>query len=71
MQKSYYSPTELSELWGVSQNTLRKWRWEGKGPQFVKLGARVAYRAVDIDSYSEQNLHSSTTVAMEVDHASL
>ncbi len=71
MQKKYYSPKELSELWGVSENTLRKWRWEGKGPKFVKLGARVAYRAVDIDTYSEQNLHSSTTLAMEEDHASL
>ena len=61
MTKKYYSPTELSELWGVSQNTLRKWRWEGKGPCFVKLGARVVYRSTDIEAFSDQNVHSSTT----------
>lgn len=58
---TYLTPIQLSELWGVSEATLRKWRWEGKGPKFVKLGAKVVYRLVDIEAYSEANVFSSTT----------
>lgn len=71
MQKIYYSPKELAELWGISENTLRKWRWEGKGPRFVKLGARVAYRKADIEHYSQSNLHESTTTIGAADHHAL
>lgn len=64
--KVYYTPSELAELWNVSENTLRKWRWEGKGPRFVKLGAKVVYRHTDIEAYSEQNVFASTTDCGEV-----
>jgi len=59
----YLTPEQLSEMWGISSNTLRKWRWEGKGPKFVKLGARVVYRLAEVEAYAEENLFSSTTEA--------
>jgi predicted DNA-binding transcriptional regulator AlpA len=60
-KETYLSAEELATLWGVSNNTLRKWRWEGKGPRFTKLGARVVYRQSDIDAFAESNVFSSTT----------
>ena len=64
--KQFLSTEELSQLWNVSTNTLRKWRWEGKGPRFVKLGQRVVYRHADIEAYAENNLFASTTEAGQV-----
>lgn len=57
----YYTQEELAQLWGMSWATLRKWRCEGKGPPFVKLGSRVVYRETDIHKYAEQNIRRSTS----------
>lgn len=57
----YLLPNELAHVWGMSVNTLRKWRWEGKGPRFVKLGRKVVYRRADIESYTEAQIRISTS----------
>jgi predicted DNA-binding transcriptional regulator AlpA len=31
--------------------TLRKWRAQKRGPQFLKIGTLVRYRPVDIDAW--------------------
>jgi predicted DNA-binding transcriptional regulator AlpA len=33
---------------GLARQTLSRWRSERKGPRYVKLGSRVAYRAGDL-----------------------
>ena len=57
----YLLPNQLASYWGVSINTLRKWRWEGKGPCFVKLGRKVVYRRADIDAFANAQLRTSTS----------
>lgn len=52
---------EVADLWKMSWTTLRKWRWEGKGPKFIKLGSRVLYRECDLRAYVEANVNQSTT----------
>ena len=32
---------QLAALWQMSPRTLEQWRWLGKGPRFLKIGARV------------------------------
>ena len=32
-------------------STLAHWRSEGRGPRFVKLGAKVAYRGSDLNEW--------------------
>ena len=32
-------------------STLAHWRSEGRGPAFIKLGARVAYRGSDLNQW--------------------
>ena len=32
-------------------STLAHWRSEGRGPAFIKLGSRVAYRGSDLNSW--------------------
>lgn len=42
------SPGELARRWGVSPRTLERWRSEGRGPAYLKLVGRIAYRGEDI-----------------------
>jgi len=39
MEKKYYSETELSQILGISRNTLRTWRKRRTGPIYLKIGA--------------------------------
>jgi predicted DNA-binding transcriptional regulator AlpA len=40
---------EVSEKLQVSLACLRRWRLQGEGPQYVKMGPMVRYRPKDID----------------------
>ena len=45
----------------VSERTLQRWRLEGAGPKFLKLGRMVRYRKSDLDSWSDAQLRASTS----------
>ncbi|NRB20482.1 MAG: DNA-binding protein [Rhodobacteraceae bacterium] len=40
---------QLADRWQISPRTLEQWRWLGKGPKFLKIGARVLYRDEDVE----------------------
>ena len=42
---------EVAESCSISVLTLRKWRSQKRGPQYVKIGALVRYRPDDVDSW--------------------
>ena len=48
---------ELAERWRISVRTLQRWRGEGSGPAFLRLGRRVAYRLSDIESFEAAHAH--------------
>jgi len=48
-------------LGGIAIPTLARWRVEGRGPRFVKLGSRVFYDRADLDRWLEANTRSSTS----------
>ena len=50
----------LADLWLVSPRTLEQWRWQGKGPRYLKIGGRVVYRQQDIEAFEAANLHANT-----------
>lgn len=45
----------------LTQSTLRKWRWLGRGPSFIKIGAAVRYDPDDIRRFITHNIHQSGT----------
>jgi len=47
-------------LGGLSVRTLERWRIEGRGPRFVRVGRRVMYRAEDLAAFVEAGLRVST-----------
>jgi excisionase family DNA binding protein len=52
---------DAAELLGVSVRTLQKWRLQGNGPQFVKLGHAVRYDVKDLEAYIERARRRSTS----------
>ena len=46
---------------GVAAKTLENWRTMGRGPRYLKAGARVIYRPVDLDEWAEARIVSSTS----------
>ena len=47
----HLNQVELARRWSLSHRTLERWRWEGRGPQYLKIGGRIVYRLSDIEAY--------------------
>lgn len=45
------TPADLAGRWQVPARTLGQWRYEGRGPVYVKIGGAVRYRLTDIEAY--------------------
>lgn len=58
---SHLTETDLSIRWGMSPKTLQRWRMEGLGPTYLKLGKRVVYSMQAILEYEGRILHISTS----------
>lgn len=54
---------------GVSPNTLKLWRHQGKGPPFIKFGTSkqsgVGYDTADIDAWKAARKFGSTSAYSE------
>jgi excisionase family DNA binding protein len=49
MSEYLLSPDEVSEQLQVPIETLRRWRYERRGPTFVRVGKAIRYRQSDVD----------------------
>ena len=45
---------EAAVFLGVKPQTLINWRFERKGPDYIKMGRRVVYRLSDLKKYQEK-----------------
>jgi len=52
---------EAARRLGVSLSGLRKWRNDGTGPRFVRLGRLIRYRAPDLESWLSDRIVSRDT----------
>jgi len=50
----------LCKFWSITPETLRKWRTNGYGPVYIKIGGRVLYRPEDIREFERQNRYRSS-----------
>jgi len=65
-QRIAIDENELSQRWGLSVKTLRRWRQEKLGPVFCKMGARVTYLISEIEAYERRvSRHSTFTAAYQ------
>lgn len=50
-ERAYLTSKELADRWRLSDQTLANWRYAGKGPPFIRVGARVLYPAEGIHAF--------------------
>ena len=64
MSSQTLNPSQLAQRWEISEKTLERWRKEGTGPVFIKLGALVRYRVIDIEAFESRGLRRDTATAL-------
>lgn len=52
---------EAARRLGLKVSTLRRWRWEGRGPTFYRIGAAVRYDPRDLAAFIEAGRRASTS----------
>lgn len=60
MRNELLTATEVGARWGVSPNTLANWRSVGRGPRFLKLGAKVRYEQSEVERFESEQRRTST-----------
>jgi hypothetical protein len=53
---------QLAQRLGVSQRTLEGWRYRGKGPAYLRLEGRIAYRVIDVERFEFECLRTAHRV---------
>ncbi len=61
----HINEVELSERVCLSVRTLQRWRWQGLGPRYLKLGGRVVYRLADVEAWEEAQLRGGSTKSIK------
>ena len=49
---------DVARRWGVSPRTLERWRWERKGPPYLKIGHHIVYRLEDIEAFESRHMQA-------------
>ena len=52
-EKRFINESQVSGITGLSVQTLRNWRFLGKGIPYVKAGRSVRYKYQDVISYMD------------------
>jgi len=52
-ERAYLTSKELADRWRLSDQTLANWRHAGKGPPYIRVGARVLYPAEGIQAFEK------------------
>ena len=60
MTPSLINEHEASKRLGIRPSTLRRWRWSGTGPDFLKIGGAVRYTEAGIDAFLNAAVRIST-----------
>lgn len=60
MSTIYMSSHQLAQRWCMSPKTLERWRWEGNGPQHLKVGGKVLYPIADVVAFEQEGLRQAT-----------
>lgn len=59
------SPEELAASIKMSKKTLAKWRCNGRGPRYVRLGHAVRYRPQDVTEWLEAKVSQNSAEAAD------
>ncbi|MBQ7949697.1 MAG: helix-turn-helix domain-containing protein [Alphaproteobacteria bacterium] len=64
-RKRFLTESELASYWDVSVKTLQRWRTQGTGPIYTKLGGKTKYSKRAIFEYERQRRFISSSERYE------
>ena len=50
-----FTDVEAAEILSHKVQTLRNWRFNGKGPAYLKMGRSIRYTEKDLETFMEEN----------------
>jgi len=53
---------EVATVLQCTKSALRRWRREGRGPRYVRVGRLIRYRQPDLELFIEKNAVSQNPV---------
>ena len=56
----YYRPSDAALGVIASRGTLATWRWQGRGPRYIKFGHRVLYLGADLNQWLDAHVVEPT-----------
>lgn len=59
MDITHLNQQDVARRWRISPRTLERWRWQGAGPRFLKIGGRVVYRLQDVEAFEAEKLREA------------
>ena len=62
----HLTQSDLANRWNKSVHTIERYRTEGSGPIYLKIGGKVMYRIKDIEKFEEERLFSNPKVTVSV-----
>ncbi|MDE2259876.1 MAG: helix-turn-helix domain-containing protein [Betaproteobacteria bacterium] len=62
--RDFVTPRELADRWHISEKTLERWRMQGTGPVFLKLGGRVLYRIEQVEAHERNRSRTCTSKSL-------
>jgi predicted site-specific integrase-resolvase len=51
---SFLTPDQVAERYQISPDSLKEWRYKGRGPKFLRIGKRVRYREADLLRWEQE-----------------
>jgi len=54
---------DVAFVTGMSVASVRRWRYTGRGPRYLKIGSAVRYRPEEVTAWIEQQAHSHEATA--------
>jgi hypothetical protein len=56
----HFTETQLAQSLNLLPRTLQKWRQEGKGPLFVRIGRSIRYPKPETEAFLKSMLRQAT-----------
>jgi hypothetical protein len=61
--RAYLTEKHLAKRWGISIDTLQRWRWRKVGPSYIKIGRHIRYSLKNIRDFEKETECISTSTS--------
>lgn len=53
--RNLMSESGLADRWGKSRRTLQRYRYDGAGPAWIRIGGKIMYWTEDVEAFEAAN----------------